>query len=48
MSWMVFVTSLVQSLAWPAAVVVIVIILRKPIRAVLGQALLRRVKVRSP
>jgi hypothetical protein len=38
------VASLVQSLAWPAALLVIVILMRKPIRAVLSQALLRRVK----
>jgi hypothetical protein len=43
-NWLGFVASLVQSLAWPAALVAIVIFLRKPIRAVLSQALLRRVK----
>lgn len=43
MNWLGFVASLVQSLAWPAAVVVIVIFLRKPIRAALAQGL-RRVK----
>jgi hypothetical protein len=42
--WQAFVASLVQSLAWPAAVVVIVVFLRKPIRAALSHALLRRVK----
>jgi hypothetical protein len=42
--WQAFVASLVQSLAWPAALLVIVILMRKPIRAVLSQALLRRVK----
>ncbi len=36
--------SLVQSLVWPAAVIVIVVFLRKPIRAALSHALLRRVK----
>lgn len=44
MNGLAFAASLVQSLAWPAAVVVIVIFLRKPIRTVLSQALLRRVK----
>ena len=38
-----FVASLVQSLAWPAGVVAVVIVLRKPIGAVLGQGV-RRVK----
>jgi hypothetical protein len=42
--WQAFVASLVQSLAWPAAVTVIVVFLRKPIRAALSHALLRRVK----
>lgn len=44
MGWQAFVASLVQSLAWPAAVIVIVVFLRKPIRAALSHALLRRVK----
>ena len=44
MNWLAFIASLVQSLAWPAAVVVIVVFLRKPIRAALSHALLRRVK----
>lgn len=44
MGWQAFVASLVQSLAWPAGVVAVVVVLRKPIRAVLSQALLRRVK----
>jgi hypothetical protein len=43
-NWLAFIASLVQSLAWPAAVVVIVVFLRKPIRAALRHALLRRVK----
>jgi hypothetical protein len=42
--WQAFVASLVQSLAWPAAVLAVVILMRRPIRAVLSQALLRRVK----
>jgi hypothetical protein len=41
--WQAFVASLVQSLAWPAGVVAVVIVLRKPIGAVLGQGV-RRVK----
>jgi hypothetical protein len=41
--WQAFVASLVQSLAWPAGVVAVVIVLRKPIAAVLGQGV-RRVK----
>lgn len=43
MGWQAFVASLVQSLAWPAGVVAVVIVLRKPIAAVLGQGV-RRVK----
>ena len=43
MGWQAFVASLVQSLAWPAGVVAVVIVLRKPIGAVLGQGV-RRVK----
>jgi hypothetical protein len=42
--WQAFIASLVQSLAWPAAVITIVAFLHKPIRAVLSQALLRRLK----
>jgi hypothetical protein len=41
--WQAFVASLVQSLAWPAGVVAVVVVLRKPIGAVLGQGV-RRVK----
>jgi hypothetical protein len=41
--WEAFTASLVQSLAWPAGVVAVVIVLRKPIAAVLGQGV-RRVK----
>jgi hypothetical protein len=41
--WQAFVASLVQSLAWPAGVLAVVIVLRKPIGAVLGQGV-RRVK----
>lgn len=44
MGWQAFVASLVHSLAWPAGVVTVVVFLRKPIRAVLSQALLRRLK----
>ena len=43
MGWQAFVASLVQSLAWPAGVVAVVIVLRKPLGAVLGQGV-RRVK----
>ena len=43
MGWQAFVASLVQSLAWPAGVVAVVIVLRKPIAAVLGQGV-RRLK----
>jgi hypothetical protein len=42
--WQAFVASLVHSLAWPAGVVAVVVVLRKSIRAVLSQALLRRLK----
>jgi hypothetical protein len=42
-SWQTFVVSPVQSLAWPAGVVAVVIVLRKPIGAILGQGV-RRVK----
>jgi hypothetical protein len=41
--WQAFIASLVRSLAWPAAVLVVGIVLRKPIGAVLGQGV-RRVK----
>jgi hypothetical protein len=41
--WEAFMASLVQSLAWPAGVVAVVVVLRKPIAAVLGQGV-RRVK----
>ena len=43
MGWQAFVASLVQSLAWPAGVATVVIVLRKPITAVLGQGV-RRLK----
>lgn len=43
MNWQGFVASLVQSLAWPAGVLAVVIVLRKPIGVVLGQGV-RRVK----
>jgi hypothetical protein len=42
-SWEAFVASLVQSLAWPAGVLTVVIVLRKPIGVVLGQGV-RRLK----
>jgi hypothetical protein len=42
-NWLAFVASLVHSLAWPAAAMAIVIVLRKPIGVVLGQGV-RRVK----
>ena len=44
MDWLAFVASLVHSLAWPAGVVTVVVFLREPIRTVLSQALLRRLK----
>ena len=43
MNWEAFVASLVHSLAWPAAAMAVVIVLRKPIGAVLGQGV-RRLK----
>lgn len=43
MNWQAFVASLVQSLAWPAAVLALVIVLRKPIGLALGRGV-RRVK----
>ena len=43
MNWEAFVESLVHSLAWPAAAIAVVIVLRKPIGVVLGQGV-RRVK----
>ena len=36
MNWQAFVASLVQSLAWPAGVLAVVIVLRKPIGACSG------------
>ena len=43
MNWQAFVASLVQSLAWPAGVLAVVIVLRKPIGVALGRGV-RRVK----
>ncbi len=43
MGWQGFVASLVQSLAWPAGVMAVVIVLRKPIGVALGRGV-RRVK----
>ena len=43
MNWLAFVASLVRSLAWPAGVLAVVIVLRKPIGVVLGQGV-RRLK----
>ncbi len=43
MNWEAFVASLVQSLAWPAVIAAVVIVLRKPIGAALGRGV-RRVK----
>ncbi len=43
MNWLAFVASLVHSLAWPAGVLAVVIILRKPIGVVLGRGV-RRLK----
>ncbi len=37
MSWLQFVASIVQSLAWPAVVVALLFILRRPISALLGR-----------
>ncbi len=37
MSWLQFVASIVQSLAWPGVVVALVFILKSPIRALLGR-----------
>jgi len=42
-NWLAFVASLVQSLAWPAVVLVVMIVLRKPIGVALGRGV-RRVK----
>jgi hypothetical protein len=42
-NWQAFVASLVQSLAWPAGVLAVVIVLRKPIGVALGRGI-RRVK----
>jgi hypothetical protein len=36
-NWEAFVASLVQSLAWPAAGMAVVIVLRKPIAVALGR-----------
>jgi hypothetical protein len=41
--WQAFVASLVRSLAWPAGVLAVVIVLRRPIGVVLGQGV-RRLK----
>jgi len=38
---MAFVASLVHSLAWPAGIVVVVIVLRRPIGVVLGRGVRR-------
>jgi len=42
-NWLAFVASLVHSLAWPAGVLAVVIVLRKPIGVVLGRGV-RRLK----
>jgi hypothetical protein len=42
-NWLAFVASLVHSLAWPAGVLAVVIVLRKPIGAALGRGV-RRLK----
>jgi hypothetical protein len=39
--WLAFVASLVRSLAWPAGVLAVVIVLRRPIGVVLGQGVRR-------
>lgn len=41
MSWLAFVASLIHSLAWPAAVTAVVIVLRRPISAALGRGVHR-------
>ncbi len=46
MNWQAFVASLVQSLAWPAGVLAVVIVLHKPIGVALGRGI-RRVKAGS-
>lgn len=43
MGWQAFVASLMRSLAWPAGVLAVVIVLRRPIGVVLGQGV-RRLK----
>lgn len=40
-NWMAFIASLVHSLAWPAAIAVVVIVLRRPIGAVLSRGVRR-------
>jgi hypothetical protein len=44
MSWMEFIASLVSSLAWPATVVVAVVLLRRPLTKGLRTGVLRRLK----
>ena len=41
MNWLAFVASLVRSLAWPAGIVVVVIVLRRPIGVALGRGVRR-------
>ena len=43
MNWLAFIASLVHSLAWPAGVVAVVIVLRRPIGVALGRGV-RRVR----
>lgn len=45
MDWREFAASIVGSLAWPAAVVVLVVLLRSPLVAILGRSPLRRLKL---
>jgi hypothetical protein len=44
MHWMELVSSLVHSLAWPAAAVLLVLVLRAPISRMLSEVVLRRLK----
>jgi len=45
MDWLTFVTKIIESLAWPVSIVVIVLILKKPISALLP--LLRNLKYKD-
>ena len=45
MDWREFVASIVGSLAWPLAVVILVLVLRGPLTAILGRSPLSSLKV---